>query len=89
MRIDKVMRIKGRGNKNRYYKEDPNSMVAQEQLLLNNEKEKNKEEKTFQADKCKLYYPEIPTEREYKGMYLARKKKKKSQREETGCKKKQ
>lgn len=87
MRTDKVMRIKGRGNKNRYYEEDPNSTVPQKQLLLNTEKEKNKEEKIFQADKCKLYYPEILTEREYKSMYLARKKK--SQREETGCKKKQ
>lgn len=55
MRIDKVIRIKGKGNKNRYYEEDPNSMVPQEQLLLNNEKERRiRKKKTFQTDKCKL-----------------------------------
>lgn len=50
MRIDKVIRIKGKVNKKRY-EEDPNSMVSQDQLL-NKEKNKNKEKNLHILNKC-------------------------------------
>lgn len=74
MRIDKVIRIKGKVNKKRY-EEDPNSMVSQDQLL-NKEENKNKEKNLHILNRQMLtvYYSEILIES--KSIYLARRKKK-------------